>query len=175
MEFGHLPWLALKNNYIREHRAELRVCQLPFGAVKSHSAVPRTQPHLQRAAFEVECTLLFDLIDGVGRRQHLNANLGRTQPTNIAAMLSDRCFGGPDDIRNLGTISGFNRKLDDRLAITEQISENPCDLALKAAVPRMGRRHDDLIKPIELDFERKIVKVRISAYVFPGQFFSDNH
>jgi hypothetical protein len=36
----------LKNDHIREIRAKLRVGQFPFGAVKGHSAVPRTDPHL---------------------------------------------------------------------------------------------------------------------------------
>jgi len=38
--------VSLKNDHIREIRAKLRVDQFPFGAVKGHSAVPRTDPHL---------------------------------------------------------------------------------------------------------------------------------
>jgi hypothetical protein len=35
-----------KERSIRKIRAKLRVSQFPFGAVKGHSAVPRTDPHL---------------------------------------------------------------------------------------------------------------------------------
>jgi hypothetical protein len=39
----------------------------------------------------------------------------------------------------------------------------------------MGWRHHDLIKPIELNFERKITKARISANIFPSQFLAEQH
>ena len=38
--------VSLKNDHIGEIRAKLGVGQFPFGAVKGHSAVPRTDPHL---------------------------------------------------------------------------------------------------------------------------------
>ena len=42
-------------------------------------------------------------------------------------------------------------------------------------MPRVGWRHHDLIKPIELNFERKIMKARISANIFPSQFLAEQH
>src|SRR6516164_5445446 len=40
---------------------------------------------------------------------------------------------------------------------------------------RMRWRHHDLIKPIELNFERKITKARISTNIFPSQFLAQQH
>ena len=42
-------------------------------------------------------------------------------------------------------------------------------------MPRMRWRHHDLIKPIELNFERKITKARISTNIFPSQFLAQQH
>ena len=42
-------------------------------------------------------------------------------------------------------------------------------------MPRMRWRHHDLIKPIELNFERKITKARISTNIFPSQFLAPQH
>jgi len=39
----------------------------------------------------------------------------------------------------------------------------------------MRWRHHDLIKPIELNFERKITKARISTNIFPSQFLAQQH
>jgi len=42
-------------------------------------------------------------------------------------------------------------------------------------MPRMRWRHHDLIKPIQLNFERKITKARISTNIFPSQFLAQQH
>ena len=42
-------------------------------------------------------------------------------------------------------------------------------------MPRMRWRHHDLIKPIELNLERKITKARISTNIFPSQFLAQQH
>src|SRR6266481_1361127 len=84
-----------------------------------------------------------------------NANFGCIQPAGVAAVAIDHGFGSPDDIRNLGAFFSLNGEFHDSLAIRQQVSENSCYLALEPAMPRMGWRHHDLIKPIELNFERK--------------------
>ena len=42
-------------------------------------------------------------------------------------------------------------------------------------MPRMGGRHHYLVKPIQLNFERKITKVRIRANIRPSQFLAQQH
>src|SRR6516162_7175801 len=42
-------------------------------------------------------------------------------------------------------------------------------------MPRMGWRHHDLIKPVELNLERKITKARIGTNIFPSQFLAQQH
>src|SRR4029077_14973639 len=42
-------------------------------------------------------------------------------------------------------------------------------------MPRMRWRHHDLIKTIELNFEREITKARISTNIFPSQFLAQQH
>ena len=104
--------------------------QLPFGAVKSHFAVPRTQPYLRRTALEIKGSLLVHLVGRVRRRQHFHANLGCPQPTSLARAASDRRLGSPDDVGDLRAVFGLDRELDDGLAIAQQISQDSRYLAL---------------------------------------------
>lgn len=119
-------------------------------------------------------------VSGRSRRSYSQAtepqaNFGCIQPARVAAVAIDHGFGSPDDIGNLGAIFSLNGEFHDRLAVRQQVSESSCYLALEPAMPRMGWRHHDLIKPIELNFEREITKARISANIFPSQFLAQQH
>lgn len=135
--------------------------------VKVNTSSRVAEPDLPGACREQQMHFSCGLLATIGERENLDADLRRDGQADCVTMLSPQFPGYPRNVRYPDTVRCLHGTLHRGPPSGHEQAQLPADLRLVVTVPVGCRTHDNLVKPVGLDFVWQITQRAVGTHHRP--------